>query len=119
MTNELEKRFFDTFGIESKKGCTAYDKFTEEEADIICDDHCRTCLFFDDVYPRITNDMWLSLVLIVLEYRDYPKTTNKKNIKERTLRHLIRIKKYFKDTHTNQGYHNGLVRKVRTLFKEK
>ena len=35
MTTEIEKTFFDTFGIKPKKGCTAYDKFTEEEADAI------------------------------------------------------------------------------------
>ena len=28
----IDKQFFDTFWIKPKKGCTAYDKFTEEES---------------------------------------------------------------------------------------
>ena len=53
MTNEIEKQFFDKFGIEPKKGCTAYDKLTEEEADAICNDKCTECSYLDDVYPKI------------------------------------------------------------------
>ena len=65
MTTDLEKQFFDTFGIEPKKGCTAYDKFTEEEADIICNDRCRACLYFDDVYPQISDRILLELICIL------------------------------------------------------
>ena len=62
MTTEIEKTFFDTFGIEPKKGCTAYDKFTEEEADAICNDKCAECSYLDDVYPKITSDRLLELI---------------------------------------------------------
>lgn len=119
MSNELEKKFFDTFGIEPQKGCTAYDKFTEEEADAICDDKCAECTYLDDVYPQITDRILLNLICIANEYLDYPTSTNIKNIQARTLRMLLKTKKYLKDTYSRQDWHNDLVRKVRTLFKEK
>lgn len=62
--NEIEKRFFDTFGIEPKRGCTAYDKFTEEEADAICNDKCAECSYLDDVYPKISDHVLLELICI-------------------------------------------------------
>lgn len=119
MTNELEKKFFNTFGIEPKKGCTAYDRFAEEEADAICNDKCAECLYLDDVYPQITDRILLNLICIANEYLDYLTSTNIKNIQARTLRMLLKTKKYLKDTYSSQDWHNVLVRKVRTLFKEK
>ena len=119
MINKLEKQFFQRFGIEPKKGCTAYDKFTEEEADVICNDKCAECTYFDDVYPQITDRILLNLICIANEYQDYPTSTNIKNIQARTLRMLLKVKKYLKDTYSSQDWHNDLVRKVRKLFKEK
>ena len=119
MTNELEKKFFNAFGTEAKKGCTAYYKFTEEEADVICNDKCEECSYLDDVYPQITDRILLNLICIANEYLDYPTSTNIKNIQARTLRMLLKVKKYFKDTYSTQDWHNELVRKVRKLFKEK
>lgn len=116
MTNELEKKIFDTFGIEAKKGCTAYDKFTEE-ADAICNDKCAECTYLDDVYPEITDRILLNLICIANEYLDYPTSTNIKNIQARTLRMLLKTEKYLKDTYSSQDWHNDLVRKVRKLFK--
>lgn len=60
----IDKQFFDTFGIKPKKGCTAYDKFTEEEADAICNDKCAECPYLDDVYPQITDSILLELICI-------------------------------------------------------
>lgn len=114
----IDKQFFDTFGIKPKKGCTAYDKFTEEEADAICNDKCAECSYLDDVYPQITDHILLNLICIANEYLDYPTSTNIKNIQAQTLRILIKVKKYLKDTYSHQGCHNSLVRKVRKLFKE-
>ena len=119
MISELEKQFFAKFGIDPKKGCTAYDKFTEEEADVICNDKCAECTYLDDVYPQITDLILLNLICIANEYQDYPTSTNIKNIQARTLRMLLKVKKYLKDTYSSQDWHNDLVRKVRKLFKEK
>lgn len=41
--------------------------------------------------------------------------TNKQIIKKLAERY----KEYLKDTYSRQDWHDGLVRKVRTLFKEK
>lgn len=65
MTTETEKHFFDTFGIKPKKGCTAYDKLEEHEADTICNDECLECLYFDDRYPQITDRILLELICIL------------------------------------------------------
>ena len=118
MANELAKQFFNTFRIEPKKGCTAYNKFTEEEADVICNDKCAECSYLDDVYPQITDRILLNLICIANQYEYYPTSTNIKNIQARTLRILLKAKKYLKDTYSHQGCHNSLVRKVRTLFEE-
>ena len=67
MTTEIEKTFFETFGIKPKKGCTAYDKFTEEEADTICNDKCAECLYLDDVYPKITDRILLELMELLMK----------------------------------------------------
>ena len=117
MTNELEKKFFNAFGIKPNKGCTAYDKFTEEEADVICNDKCAECSYLDDVYPQITDRILLNLICIANEYQDYPTSTNIKNIQARTLRMLLKTEKYLENTYSRQDWHNDLVIKVRKLFK--
>lgn len=114
----IDKQFFDTFGIKPKKGCTAYDKFTEEEADAICNDKCAECSYLDDVYPKITDYILLELICIANQYEHLPISINIKNIQEQTLRILIKAKKYLKDIYLHQDCHNGLVRKVRALFEE-
>lgn len=97
MNKELEEQFFDTFGIEPKE-LEYPDNFT--------------------YYPEITDRILLELICIANQYEDYPISTNIKNIQARTLRILLRAKKYLKDTYSHKGYYNGLVRKVRTLFEE-
>ena len=103
MTDELTKTFFDMFGIEPS---TKYDYCWKSEENK------------DKLYPPITDSILLGLICIANQYEDYPISTNIKNIQARTLRILLRAKKYLKDTYSHKGYHNGLVRKVRTLFKE-
>ena len=118
MANNLEKTFFDTFRIEPEKGCTAYDKFTEEEADAICNDKCAECSYLDDVYPQITDRILLELIriigLITIKYTNeqceicYGNGTISylgKDLKEAILNLLISKVSIFKQ-------------KVRTLFKE-
>ena len=112
MTNELEKRFFDTFGI--PRLCTSQ----------VCKHrgNCENCLRYPDFaldYPQITDRILLNLICIANQYEYYSISTNIKNIQAQTLRILIKAKKYLKDTYSHQGCHNSLVRKVRKLFKEK
>ena len=105
MTNELEKQFFDTFGIEPKKGCTAYDKFTAEEADVICNDCCRACLYFDDVYPRITPEILLELICIANEVYIDLEGTDIETMKNSLLENFI-------------FFRRDVKHQVRTLFEE-
>ena len=121
MTNELEKKFFETFGIEPKSvkrtlklAMSGYDEsdlpedlrqFISSQAQVY------------HVYPQITDRILLNLICIANEYLDYPTSTNIKNIQARTLRMLLKVKKYFKDTYSSQDWHNELARKVRKLFK--
>ena len=116
MTNELIKTFFDTFGIEP------YNRYLNctKNLEVDCNRNCNCCDKAEDVYcyPEITDHILLNLICIANQYEYYPTSTNIKNIQARTLRILLKVKKYLKDTYSHQGCHNSLVRKVRTLFKE-
>ena len=112
MTNELEKKFFDTFGI--PRLCTSQ----------VCKHrgNCENCLRYPDFaldYPQITDRILLNLICIANEYENYSETTNIENIQARTLRMLLKTEKYLQDTYSSQDWHNELVRKVHKLFKEK
>ena len=113
MNNEIEKTFYDTFGIERKRN---HEVTLEAISGGVKSANLSQKPFYE--YPQITDHILLELICIANQYEDYPISTNIKNIQARTLRILLRAKKYLKDTYPHQGCHNGLVRKVRTLFKE-
>lgn len=94
MITEIEKTFFDTFGIEAKE-LEYPDNFT--------------------YYPEITDRILLGLICIANQYEDYPISTNIKNIQARTLRVLLKTEKFYKGSN---GRYKKLVKQVRTLFKE-
>lgn len=89
MTTELEKQFFDTFGIEPKyrfKGCKLGAKYYCE----ICDE--PTCKGCDDaiseiIYPQITDRILLELICIVSERRILP-NCDVNGLKEYVLKEL-------------------------------
>lgn len=118
MTTEIEKTFFDTFGIEAKQKCA---KPLLKTTSGFCKAYknCVGCDYNDFKYPQITDHILLESICIANQHEDYPISTNIKNIQARTLRVLLKVKKYLKDTYSHQGCHNGLVRKVRTLFEER
>ena len=62
MTNELEKQFFDTFGIESKNISTGECKYkiTPE----FCESNCLDCknTIKEATYPQITDTHYLKLI---------------------------------------------------------
>ena len=97
MTSELEKQFFDTFGIEERE-LEYPDNFT--------------------YYPEITDRILLELICIANQHEDYPISTNIKNIQARTLRILLRIGKLYKKYYGSDGRYKKLVKQVRALFKE-
>lgn len=78
MTNEIEKQFFDTFGIEKITTYSCYDYYTYERDINIWGEHCEKyikdggkcddCDYkkFIRVYPQITDSILLELICIVL-----------------------------------------------------
>lgn len=111
MTNEIEKTFFDTFGIEP----------TVEQCYHFCnrDLNCKECDEATRIYPTITDHILLGLICIANEYENYPETTNMKNIKERTLRILLRAEKFYDKNHYGSDrQYKKLIKQVHTLFKE-
>ena len=128
MANELEKKFFDTFGIEPSNMCK-YAKYGYEGTEgtwYFCAKNQKECWTYPSdtgckdkmtSYPEITDRILLNLICIANQYEYYSISTNIKNIQAQTLRILLKAKKYLKDTYSHQGCHNSLVRKVRKIFK--
>ena len=113
MTNELEKQFFQRFGIEPKKGCTAYYKFIEEEADVICNDKCAECSYLDDVYPQITDRILLELIFILTTLLD---TTIYEDVFITVAKNREELKKdIFQEC---MLYKQHIKQQVRALFEE-
>lgn len=115
MTNELEKQFFDTFGIEP----------------IACND-CIECYEANTTpfpwcekldYPQITDRILLELILINMHNEDlfgYP--TNIRELKDNTLKQLIETYNKFSTCVTCDGEYQQTARdikqSVQLLFKE-
>lgn len=96
MTNELEKQFFDTFGIEPKLKTFAIKQDEQGE------------LTYPSIYeyPQITNRILLELIIIlgtICTIFD----KNVDDLKENVLKNLIKL---------SERYH--IYNQVRTLFKE-
>lgn len=104
MTNELEKKFFDTFGIEISR-CTKDGNCYFQE--------CSKCDWYIHTYPQITDRILLELICIcnstyINGYTNYFMATGKtkEGLKEEILKKCIALSKDIKC-------------QVRTLFKEK
>jgi hypothetical protein len=86
MTTELEKQFFDTFGIEPKyqDTCTVEEKYWDNEelaneygtfdqymnAKCGNQENCSlecSCAYQKEIYPQITDRHYLELILIISE----------------------------------------------------
>ena len=111
MTNELEKQFFDTFGVEPKKQCYYWD-CPYSTGDIVNDTpmnerDCNSCKNPNkEIYPQITDRILLELIIILGTIC----TIFDKNIddlKENVLKNLIEL---------SGRYH--IYNQVRTLFEE-
>ena len=109
MTNDLEKTFFDTFGIEPKhifRGCRLGAKYYAE----ICDE--TTCNGCDEEirkteYPQITDRILLELICIFTQCVDLDCYDSVEQLKIATLKTLIGWRP-----------NKEVRRKVQALFKE-
>ena len=91
MTNELEKQFFDTFGIEPIR----YKRSVDDNA-----------MFMDKVYPQISDRIYLELYCLICDYCVIAKLTVDE-LKQEILRNCIRLQRVVDIKH-----------QVRTLFEE-
>lgn len=113
MTTDIERQFFETFGIEKRQvDCEQISRLGCENKD------CKTCKYSVYEYSQISDRILLGLICIANKEYDYPISTNIKNIQARTLRMLLRAKKFYKDTYSYKTQHNYFVKKVQSLFKE-
>lgn len=118
MTNELEKTFFDTFGIEPQTTYSCYEYYTSERNIDIWGEYCTK--YFEDggecdncdknasiqEYPQITDRILLELIIIlgtICTVFD----KNVDDLKENVLKNLIEL---------SGRYH--IYNQVRTLFEE-
>ena len=106
MTNELEKTFFDTFGIET------YDRYLNctENLEIDCNRNCNCCDKAEDVYcyPEITDRRLLGLICIATD-----EEPNIEWLKQCVLENLIH--RFEKNLFFNK---EQALKQVRTLFEE-
>ena len=129
MTNELEKTFFDTFGIEPRyeDACTVEDKYWNNEElaneygtfdqymNCKCGDqeNCTTecsCAYQREVYPAISDHILLKLICILTRFYGelvLEQCLDVKDLKEQVLNIFIRT-----------SYKDNIKHQVRTLFEE-
>ena len=146
MTTDLEKQFFDTFGIEPKyeDACTVEDKYWDNEElanefgtfdqymNCKCgnQENCTTecsCAYQKEIYPQITDSILLSLVKIACKESIISLTKMKNNTKEWAIyfgldKNCIFYEKSFKDVILRGfiEYSNDIdiYQQVQALFKE-
>ena len=104
MTNDLEKQFFSTFGIEPRefKSCDV-GTFCPYEGQL-CDDTCPYYRTYKVDYPAISDRILLNLILIMNPYAP-PVGDTMEEMKEQVLYWCIR-------------YATEIKHQVRTLFEE-
>ena len=108
MTTNIERQFFDTFGIEPK--CETRDEYHKYECYGMVDcDECASA-----IYPQITDRILLELICIlntvtIPDLADINIGRLKKTILEECIRALTTI-----ETPTKEEFINN----IRTLFKE-
>ena len=116
MTNDLERTFFDTFGIEPKNISTGECKYkiTPE----FCESDCLDCknAIKEATYPQITDRILLELICIynVFVRMDFY-SSYVKDLKIEVLETLI---KEYKNRKQTGAFDENLKEKVQALFKE-
>ena len=101
MTNELEKQFFDMFGIEKRvefETCYALDSSNTYPVAV-------------KRYPQISDRILLELICIYLDYRVLATQMSVKHLKQTVLQGLIEL-------HEQYNHKIGYYEQVRTLFEE-
>lgn len=115
MTNELDKQFFDTFGIEPDI-TSCYHRCKK-------DLNCKECNEAKVIYPQITDRILLELILIIMRHEDlfgYP--NNIEELKDNTLKQLIETYNKFSTCVTYIGEYQQMAmdikQQIRKLFED-
>ena len=121
MTTEIEKTFFDTFGIKQRE----YTQCTLMGCKYVYK-NCNNCQYHEVYkidYPQITDHILLELVLINMHNEDlfgYP--TNIQELKDNTLKQLIETYNKFSTCVTYDGGYQQMAldikQQVCTIFEE-
>ena len=105
MTNELEKTFFDTIGIEPKIKQQCYHLCCKAL-------NCKECDEATKIYPQITDHILLELIVIMTRYTDIiDGFVNVRELKRVVLKELMYS--------LTQPECNIVKHQVRTLFEER
>ena len=123
MTNELEKTFLDTFGIEPKCHCGnhyVFEAMLEDECTDSNREKCKTCKEVRKTYPQITDHILLELMCILSEWRTYLhssytiKANNTLDLKQDVLKDFLELFNWYEFKKCSEG----VKQEVRTLFEE-
>ena len=85
MTNQLQKQFFDTFGVEPKYKCTKDGNCYFQE--------CSKCGWYIRTYPQITDRILLHLLSILNNYGNIISSNNIKKLEDEILIKIITLSK--------------------------
>lgn len=104
--SEIEKEFFDTFGVEAKYKCTKDGNCYFQE--------CSKCDWYIHTYPQITDRRLLELICILNKhYSEHYQIASMivgKNIEE--------VKKSILNDCIEQSKHKDFKHQVQAIFKE-
>ena len=87
MTTELEKQFFDTFGIYLREARICRNVNNCSKKYELCNDDCKHWQAIRKEYPQITDRQYLELICLVNERRILP-NCNVNELKEYILKEL-------------------------------
>ena len=117
MTNELEKTFFDTFGIEPEEEKYCLWECKEPSLEHVpCNKECKYQRH-DIYYPQITDRILLELICLCPDL-DNVFFTDVEKLKETLLNSYINIYNYYVNAESLSDCEKELKHQVRTLFEE-
>ena len=114
MTNELEKQFFDTFGIEPKCQNTFINP---SKCPFIESRECCDCASFE--YPQITDTHYLKLIAIMSKELAMIVNLLEENLEDLKSEILKKcVMNYHINAQAGREYADKFKHQVRTLFEE-
>ena len=105
MTTDIERQFFETFGIKPK--------LDNRKCKCGCKD-CKNCFKAKYFYPEITDSHYLKMICLIAEklscFTNYD--IDYKNIKEYILKEMILEKDYFDKQQVQVTFQGGVIYKL-------